>query len=411
MTNSIDDDKYPARAVVYIEATWGKVTYTGSGFLVGRNDVITASHVVYNASLGGKPSSIKIYPSYNPGKSDNKHYGVAKAQFFTNFDPDSDGKLISGDFYRNTQAGSEIDAALLTLSDPIGDTYGYFGIDWNYAGGSVGVLGYPAKYGRYETYDSGSVRKSSVDSVYYVNADLEINPGNSGGPIFYDNGSGPFAIGIVSTAIAAPSLGGQASWLKTAITANDSFINASVPTQANGRTALVTDTVSSREVQMDLYVGSVTMIKNQYIGSKSHESVSGTDNGDFMNLVDGNDAADGKGGDDVLDGGLGSNFLTGGAGTDTFFVDGRGGGVTWSTITDFEPNEWATAWGWRPGVSTISWEAMKGASGYEGATAHIDFDRNGTIDASITFTGKAVGSIITMPGQIGSDSYLAFRLA
>lgn len=411
MSYSVDDDKYPARAVVYIEASWGKATYTGSGFLIGRNDVVTASHVVYNASLGGKPSSIKIYPSYNPGKTDNTYYGVAKAQFFTNFDPDADGKLISGDFYRNTQSGSEIDAALLTLSDPIGDTYGFLGVDWNFAGGNVSVLGFPAKYGRTETYDSGSVRKSPIDSVYYVNADLEINPGNSGGPIFYDHGNGPLAVGIVSTARAATSLGGHAYWLKNAITANDSFINARVPTEANGRTALVTDSISSREVQMDLYVGIVVTLSNQYIGSKSGESVGGSENGDFMNLLDGNDAADGKGGDDVLDGGLGSNFLTGGAGTDTFFVDGRSGGVTWSTITDFEPNEWATAWGWRPGVSSITWEAMKGAPGFEGATAHIDFDNNGTIDASLTFSGKAVGSIVTMPGQVGDDSYLAFRLA
>lgn len=143
MSYRVDDDLYPARAVVSIEATWGSRTFVGSGFLVGRNDVITASHVVYNGALGGKPSSLKIYPSYNPGKSDNVSYGVAKAQFFTNFDPDADGKLFTGDFYRTTQGGSEIDVALLTLSQPIGDTYGYFGIDWGYGGGPASVLGYP----------------------------------------------------------------------------------------------------------------------------------------------------------------------------------------------------------------------------------------------------------------------------
>lgn len=85
--------------------------------------------------------------------------------------------------------------------------------------------------------------------------------------------------------------------------------------------------------------------------------------------------------------------------------------MTWSTITDFEPNEWATAWGWRQGVSTLTWQSMAGAEGFKGATAHIDFDGNGSIDGSITFTGKAVGSVITMPGQVGADTYLAFRLA
>jgi len=397
--------------VVYIEAKWGNLSYTGSGFLVGRNDVVTASHVVYNASLGGKPSSLKIYPSYNPAKPDNKGYGVAKSQFFTNFDPDSDGKLFTGDFYKSTQSGSEIDVALLTLSEPLGDTYGYFGIDWGYAGGSANVLGFPAKYNRYETFDSGSIRKSAVDTVYYINSDLEINPGNSGGPIYYQNSTGAYAVGVVSTAIAAPSLGGHAYWLKDAIGANDAYMNsASAAVSDVGRRALVNDGVSGREVQMELYVGPVNGLVNQYLGSKGGEAVIGSSNGDFINLLGGDDAADGGDGDDVLDGGTGSNFLTGGSGTDTFFIDGRGTGVTWSTITDFERNEWTTAWGWREGTSTITWEAMNGADNYKGATAHIDFDGNGTIDGSITFTGKTIGSIATMPGQVGNDTYLAFRL-
>ncbi|MBK4720337.1 trypsin-like peptidase domain-containing protein [Azospirillum sp. YIM DDC1] len=412
MSYRVDDDQYPARAVVSIEASWGNRTYVGSGFLVGRNDVITASHVVYNAALGGKPSSLKIYPSYNPGKSDNVAYGVAKSQFFTNFDPDSDGRLIAGDFYRTTQSGSEIDVALLTLSQPIGDTYGYFGIDWNFRGGAANVLGYPTKYGRYEVFDSGTIRRSSVDTVYYLNADLEINPGNSGGPIYYSTGSGVFAVGVVSTAIGATALGGHAYWLRDALSANDSYIaSASQPAADSQRRAFVNNGVSGWEVQMDIYVGPLTTLKNVYLGTKSIEAVIGSELGDFMNLGGGDDAADGKGGDDVLDGGTGSNFLTGGAGNDTFFLDGRGTGVTWSTITDFEAGEWTTAWGWKEGVSKLTWEAMKGAKGSEGATVRIDFDGNGTIDGSITFTGKSVGAVITMPGQVGADSYLAFRLA
>lgn len=411
MSYRADDDQYPARAVVYIEASWGSRTYVGSGFLAGRNDVVTASHVVYNAALGGKPSSLKIYPSYNPGKTDNVAYGVAKSQFFTNFDPDSDGKLVTGDFYRTTQSGSEIDVALLTLSEPIGDKFGYFGIDWNFAGGAVGVLGHPTKYGRYEIFDSGTVRRSSVDTVYHVNTDLEINPGNSGGPIYYTSGNSAFAVGVVSTAVGATALGGHAYWLKDALSANDVYITSGTVTPDSQRRALVSDGVSGREVQMEIYVGPLTTLKNVYLGTKSIEAVIGSEIGDFMNLGAGDDAADGKGGDDVLDGGTGSNFLTGGAGNDTFFLDGRGTGVTWSTITDFEPGEWTTAWGWREGVSKLTWEAMKGAKGYEGATVRIDFDGNGSIDGSVTFTGKSIGAVITMPGQVGADSYLAFRLA
>ncbi|WP_137107857.1 calcium-binding protein [Azospirillum argentinense] len=55
----------------------------------------------------------------------------------------------------------------------------------------------------------------------------------------------------------------------------------------------------------------------------------------------------GSGGDDVLDGAADSNFLTGGAGKDTFFLDGRGGAVTWSTVTDLEASEHVDLWGWQ----------------------------------------------------------------
>ncbi|WP_282188955.1 M10 family metallopeptidase [Azospirillum aestuarii] len=166
----------------------------------------------------------------------------------------------------------------------------------------------------------------------------------------------------------------------------------------------------SRELEMQLYVGPVAGLRNMHIGDSSSEAIRGSDFNDFINSVAGDDAIDGGAGDDVLDGGTGSNFLTGGAGTDTFFVDARGGGVTWSTITDLEPGEWVTAWGWRPGVSTLKWEELAGADGFKGATARIDLDGNGTIDESMTFTGKGSGAIFSTPGQVGDSSYMAFIL-
>lgn len=176
------------------------------------------------------------------------------------------------------------------------------------------------------------------------------------------------------------------------------------------RRLLVQDGDGGREVQMDRYAGPVPWLRNQYLGQSGGEAAVGSDESDFLNLLAGDDAADGQGGDDVLDGGTGSNFLTGGAGNDTFFVDGRVSGTTWSTVTDLTAGEWVTAWGWMSGTSTLTWADMQGAEGYKGATAHIDVDGSGSIDLSITFTGKAVGGVQAMPGQVGTDRYLAFRL-
>jgi len=178
------------------------------------------------------------------------------------------------------------------------------------------------------------------------------------------------------------------------------------------RLAIWTDGVS-RELEMSPYVGPVAHLQNMYISGDDYtgEAIRGTERNDFIHARGGDDAIDGGGGDDVLDGGTGSNFLTGGAGNDTFFVDGRGGGVTWSTVTDLERGEWVTAWGWRPGTSKMTWVEMTGAEGAKGATAHIDLDGNGSIDMSMTIAGKSSSAVLAMPGRVGDDAYLAFILA
>ncbi|UKJ78141.1 carbohydrate-binding domain-containing protein [Azospirillum brasilense] len=156
------------------------------------------------------------------------------------------------------------------------------------------------------------------------------------------------------------------------------------------------------------YEGPVTTLQWSFLGTAENEVVGGSDGNDFINLLGGDDAASGGAGDDVLDGGSGSNWLIGGPGHDTFFVDGRGGEVTWSTIVDLERGEWATLWGFVPGQSRLTWEEMGGAEGYKGATVRCDIDGNGTIDASMTFTGMAVSAMTVTTGVAGSEPYIAF---
>ena len=158
----------------------------------------------------------------------------------------------------------------------------------------------------------------------------------------------------------------------------------------------------------DTYTGGVSGVQWQYIaqaGSIANTVIGSTGN-DFMNLLGGDDAANGGAGNDVIDGGRGSNFLTGGAGTDTFFIDGRGGSITWSTITDWNNTEQLSVWGWNSN-STISWEENQGASGYEGATFRIDLDGDGDIELSCTFTGFAVADI-KAPTEFEDSSLLWF---
>ncbi len=139
----------------------------------------------------------------------------------------------------------------------------------------------------------------------------------------------------------------------------------------------------------DIYSGPVAGLQYQLLGSETGEVALGTSGNDFINALGGDDAIDGGAGNDVIDGGSGSNFLTGGAGRDDFFLDGRGGAPTWSTITDFGAGETVALWGWDPGVSKMTWAESAGAPGYQGVTMFADIAGDGLVYTVVTWTGLA----------------------
>jgi serralysin len=147
-------------------------------------------------------------------------------------------------------------------------------------------------------------------------------------------------------------------------------------------------------------------IDYEFLGGATGEVDIGTEENDFINLLGGDDAAAGGGGDDILDGGTGSNFLSGGAGADTFFLDGRGGSITWSTITDWGNGEQLSVWGWKADSKVIVWR-QDGAEGFKGITMHADLNNDGTIDTSVTWTGKTESDLPT-PGQFVGQELLWF---
>ncbi|MGK7868681.1 FG-GAP-like repeat-containing protein [Falsiroseomonas sp. E2-1-a20] len=156
----------------------------------------------------------------------------------------------------------------------------------------------------------------------------------------------------------------------------------------------------------EVYAGPVDYLQYVFLGSEAGEAVGGTSGNDFMNLLGGDDAANGGAGRDVLDGGGGSNFLTGGAGLDVFFLDGRAGATTWSTITDWESGEQLSMFGYRPGVSTLTWVQDAGTEGYRGLTMHGDLNGDGAIETSVTWSGLTSQS--QLPSAVQFDGLLWF---
>ena len=191
-----------------------------------------------------------------------------------------------------------------------------------------------------------------------------------------------------------------------AVMANELRVIANDLAPFGGGAMAMTRGSISTTVLADPYTGPVAGLRYQFLGSDQGEAVVGTPGADFINLLGGNDAAQGGAGRDVLDGGIGSNFLTGGPDSDVFFLDGRGGTTTWGTITDWQPGEQLSIWGYRPGVSVLNWVASAGAEGYKGLTLHADLDGNGVIETSVTWSGLTSQSQLPTPSQF--DNLLWF---
>lgn len=183
-----------------------------------------------------------------------------------------------------------------------------------------------------------------------------------------------------------------------------------------------TDTVThvSGGVSPDLYSGPVNYLQWQYIWN-SNDDVAIAANRDnvFLHGGVGADALSVQGGSNVLDGGAGSNFLVGAAGADggadTFYVDGRGGAVTWSSIVNFHHNDAVTIFGFNDN-STLPAFTMDGADGYTGATIHSELGGAGTgVNGSMTLVGLSVAdaqSKLTVQtghfGTAGQADYLGY---
>ena len=220
MSNEINDDIFPFSAVTFILSKWGEYVATGTGFIVGKKDVLTAAHVIFDSTKGGLASEIIVYPSYDKNEISNDFYSPVNVKYYDNFDPNGDGYILPGDGKTSSLAGTEIDIAHLKFEENLESKYGSFGIDTNFSIGEVSVVGYPVKFNFSPVFDTGNIVKDSIDD-YFLYRNLELSSGNSGGPVYYDYGQGPFAVGIVSTESAILSLSGQENWLQSELESNE----------------------------------------------------------------------------------------------------------------------------------------------------------------------------------------------
>jgi hypothetical protein len=290
----------------------------------------------------------------------------------------------------NTSAAGSISLTIDTTAPGVPVILGLAsGSDTGLAGDRVTTLATPAI--------TGMAEAGATVVLYDSNGSSVLGSASAGNDGSWSITSLPLSLGDHALTVRVTDAAGNLSGPSSALTLN---IAASDLPVIN-----ITSSEGSTQAVISLYQGPVAYLQYEFLGGRGGEIVAATAGNDFLNLLGGDDAANGGAGNDVLDGGTGSNFLTGGAGQDVFFLDGRSGQTTWSTITDWTAGEQLSVWGWRPGVSQVTWAESAGAEGYKGVTMHADLDANGVIDTSVTWAGMTQAQL---PTPVQFDGLLWF---
>jgi Ca2+-binding RTX toxin-like protein len=305
---------YPYSTIVRIVTTFADGSrISGTGVIVGDNDVLTAAHMVYDGALGAA-RTVVIYPALNGGSAPFGSYVAARVSYIP-VDQDGDGKI--------SQTESAHDVAVLGFSQDIDDRTGRMGLDPSFGAGTVSVTGYPGVYGGiYMMTDSGS---ASVGRGIVNIGNLEVNPGNSGGPIWYMGAAGPEVVGIVSTADWAWQVGG--SYYTTVlgwISGNDDLLGtATAAAAAYGTAGNDSLTAAADTPLVHGLAGNDTIDGAQgddhLYGDEGDDTLRGLDGDDQIYGGDGNDSMNGNAGDDTLYGGFGNDVMLGGRSDDLLY--------------------------------------------------------------------------------------------
>ncbi|MCF8106521.1 MAG: DUF4214 domain-containing protein [Desulfohalobiaceae bacterium] len=206
MTSFVGDQHstYPYSSVVYITATFPSgLTFAGTGAVVGENDVLTASHVVYSDENGGLAEDIVVFPARDGPLLPFGPYDGDYVNYYE-IDQDNDGLL--------TRAESEYDLAMIGFDTAFGNDTGWFDIEPGQSSGSYNLTGYPEGYnGSVEprmTNHFGYVTEN-LDSFVFDFQSIESLPGHSGGPLWASGENGPSIAGVLSTRSWAVDVSGQ----------------------------------------------------------------------------------------------------------------------------------------------------------------------------------------------------------
>ena len=233
---------YPYSAAVLLGITWADGTHSsGTGAVVGRNDVLTATHVLYDPDRGGWATQINIYPGadYNnvTDRFESTPYSLGTYRWIASAWPT--GTFVNSDNETVSYSETQYDIGVIGLSVAIGDRVGWFGLangfdnpEWAFS------IGYPENSTGMMLATTWVTHESWYE-VYTSTADNGgdlMGRGSSGGPLFVysTDGQGPYIIGVKSSGGPAANhwadIGFLYDQIIEAISANDYLLGAAANT-------------------------------------------------------------------------------------------------------------------------------------------------------------------------------------
>ena len=191
---------YAQCGIIFV--TWKDGTQSsGSCAVIGRNDILTAGHVVYNPDRGGWADSFEFYfgADYNNKtdrfdsrnwvySSDSISFTWSAITWPENLYANNDNKTVNA-------AESQYDVALIGVSVPLGYVTGWLGVDpGRDLPQTAQHVGYPSD-GTGMMKDPVSVTRSRFWGVYDANTP-SLENGSSGGPLITSDN---YLIGVRSS--------------------------------------------------------------------------------------------------------------------------------------------------------------------------------------------------------------------
>ena len=306
-------EEAPWRTIVSVRARFdtedGPEYKTGSGVVTGRNDVLTASHLVYDSRYGdGVADHVEIVPGSTPLA---QPFGTYAAIGWSHEIVDADGN------FELEIAEAARDYAVLSFDTALGDDLGWMALDAGFTAGAANLTGYPGLQSGRMVTETASAGPAEVAGVLSLTG-FDVDNGHSGGPVWTDGAAGPAVVGLVSTTGWGFQIGGaQYDRILSLMAGNEHLIAADGPIDVTG--GALADGISGGDHadRIDGAAGDDTLA-----GGKGADTLTGGEGGDVLRGGKGHDSIIGGAGDDTLYSGLGRDTLEGGAGADVFVLRG-----------------------------------------------------------------------------------------